>query len=87
MEGTNLRSRAADRYSNLTIKKIPKTVLSRCECGHDDDSLKIESLPGVILDYDNDGKIVGIEILNASKREQHPKSVKYAVAQSVSPNW
>lgn len=23
--------------------------------------------PGVILDYDKDGKIVGIEILNASK--------------------
>ena len=35
----------ADRYSNLTIKKIPKTVLFRCEWGHDDYSLKIENLP------------------------------------------
>lgn len=35
----------ADRYPNLTIKKIPKTVLSRCEWGHDDYSLKIENLP------------------------------------------
>jgi adenine-specific DNA-methyltransferase len=34
-----------DRYSNLTIKKIPKTVLARCEWGHDDYSLKIENLP------------------------------------------
>ncbi len=34
-----------DRYSNLTIKKIPKTVLFRCEWGHDDYSLKIENLP------------------------------------------
>lgn len=34
-----------DRYSNLTIKKIPKTVLSRCEWAHDDYSLKIENLP------------------------------------------
>ncbi|MGH9426007.1 MAG: site-specific DNA-methyltransferase [Terriglobia bacterium] len=34
-----------DRYSNLTIKKIPKTVLTRCEWGHDDYSLKIENLP------------------------------------------
>jgi adenine-specific DNA-methyltransferase len=34
-----------DKYSNLTIKKIPKTVLSRCEWGHDDYSLKIENLP------------------------------------------
>jgi adenine-specific DNA-methyltransferase len=35
----------ADRFPNLTIKKIPKTVLSRCEWGHDDYSLKIENLP------------------------------------------
>lgn len=35
----------ADRYSNLTIKKIPKTVLSRCEWAHDDYSLKIQNLP------------------------------------------
>lgn len=38
------RGKAA-RYSNLTIKKIPKTVLSRCEWGHDDYSLRIENLP------------------------------------------
>lgn len=30
-----------DKYPNLTIKKIPKTVLSRCEWGHDDYSLRI----------------------------------------------
>lgn len=36
---------AADRFPNLTIKKIPKHVLSRCEWGHDDYSLKIENLP------------------------------------------
>jgi len=36
--------------------------------------------PGVILDYDKDGNIVGMEILNASKRVQNPKSVEYAVA-------
>lgn len=32
-------------YPNLTIKKIPKTVLSRCEWGKDDYSLKVENLP------------------------------------------
>ncbi len=36
--------------------------------------------PGVILDYDKDGNIVSMEILNASKRVQNPKSVEYAVA-------
>jgi adenine-specific DNA-methyltransferase len=35
----------ADRYANLTVRKIPKQVLSRCEWGHDDYSLKIENLP------------------------------------------
>ena len=35
----------SERYSNLTVKKIPKQVLSRCEWGHDDYSLKVENLP------------------------------------------
>ena len=32
-------------YPNLTVKKIPKAVLARCEWGHDDYSLKVENLP------------------------------------------
>jgi adenine-specific DNA-methyltransferase len=35
----------ADRYPNLTIKKIPRAVLSRCEWGKDDYSLQVENLP------------------------------------------
>ncbi len=35
----------AENYPNLEIKKIPKAVLSKCEWGHDDYSLKIENLP------------------------------------------
>jgi adenine-specific DNA-methyltransferase len=34
----------AEAYPNLTIKKIPKTVLSRCEWGHDDYSLEVANL-------------------------------------------
>jgi adenine-specific DNA-methyltransferase len=34
-----------DSYPNLTVKKIPKAVLSRCEWGHDDYSLQVENLP------------------------------------------
>jgi hypothetical protein len=33
-----------DRYSNLTIKEIPKAVLSRCEWGKDDYSSRVENL-------------------------------------------
>jgi adenine-specific DNA-methyltransferase len=32
-------------YPNLTVKKIPKDVLARCEWGKDDYSLKVENLP------------------------------------------
>jgi adenine-specific DNA-methyltransferase len=41
---TAFRGRA-DQYPNLTVKKIPKAVLSRCEWGHDDYSLRVENLP------------------------------------------
>jgi adenine-specific DNA-methyltransferase len=37
--------RARGEYPNLTVKKIPRQVLSRCEWGHDDYSLKVENLP------------------------------------------
>jgi len=33
------------RYPNLTVKKLPKMVLSKCEWGHDDYSLNVENLP------------------------------------------
>jgi adenine-specific DNA-methyltransferase len=36
---------AAERWPNLTLKKIPKMVLSRCEWGHDDYSLNVANLP------------------------------------------
>lgn len=35
----------ADQFTNLTLKKIPKMVLSRCEWAHDDYSLNVANLP------------------------------------------
>lgn len=35
----------ADRFSNLTIKKMPKAVLKHCEWAHDDYSLNVQNLP------------------------------------------
>ena len=40
---------SVDVYANLTVKKIPKQVLTRCEWGHDDYSLKVENLPSAPL--------------------------------------
>jgi adenine-specific DNA-methyltransferase len=36
-----------DDFANLTLKKIPAAVLSRCEWGRDDYSLNVEELPPV----------------------------------------
>ncbi len=38
-----------------------------------------EDKPGIILDYDSDGNVVGLEILDASKRMTNPLSVEYEV--------
>jgi uncharacterized protein YuzE len=38
-----------------------------------------EDKPGVIIDYDIAGNVVGLEILDASKRIENPRSVEFAV--------
>mgnify|MGYP006310952735 CR=1 FL=1 len=38
-----------------------------------------EDKPGVIIDYDAEGNVVGIEILDASKHVGNPHGVEYAV--------
>ena len=37
-----------------------------------------EEKPGIILDFDKDGNVVGMEILDASRRMENPRSVEYA---------
>jgi uncharacterized protein YuzE len=39
-----------------------------------------EEMPGVILDFDTAGNLVSLEVLDASKRVQNPKSFEFAVA-------
>ncbi len=39
-----------------------------------------EEKPGVILDYDKDGNIVGMEIIDASKRMDKPGSIEFDTA-------
>ena len=39
------RCRNVGDFPNLTVKKIPKAVLNKCEWGHDDYSLEIKNLP------------------------------------------
>ncbi len=35
--------------------------------------------PGIILDYDSEDNIVGIEVLNASRKMERPMKVEYEV--------
>ena len=37
---------------------------------------------GVIFDYDNQGNVVGIEILDASKRNTHTRQLEYSILNS-----
>ncbi|MDP1623335.1 MAG: DUF2283 domain-containing protein [Bacteroidales bacterium] len=39
-----------------------------------------EDKPGIILDYNNAGNIIGIEVLNASKKMPQPMKFEYEVA-------
>ena len=39
-----------------------------------------EAQPGLIIDYDATGTVVGFEIMNASKKMNHPASIQLEVA-------
>jgi len=39
-----------------------------------------EDKPGIVLDYDMSGAVVGIEILDASKKMDNPAKIEYEVA-------
>jgi len=58
---------------------------------HDTDTLSIilkpgpvaesdEEKPGVILDYDGDGNLVSLEILDASRRVEQPQRMDFQAA-------
>lgn len=38
--------------------------------------------PNLILDYDEDGYVIGLELRNASKRIANPYAIAYAVGQA-----
>lgn len=39
-----------------------------------------EGKPGIIIDYDKQGSIVGIEVLDASKKMKNPAKIEYEAA-------
>jgi adenine-specific DNA-methyltransferase len=59
-------AQASERWPNLTLKKIPKMVLARCEWGHDDYSLNVANLPIATIE-----KTAPQEAANAIKTKQN----------------
>jgi YD repeat-containing protein len=39
-----------------------------------------EGKPGVILDYDEQGNLIGVEVLDASRRVAHVRSMQFEVS-------
>jgi len=61
-------AKAAERWSNLTLKKIPKMVLARCEWGHDDYSLNVANLPMAEIEKAESGTIADSSKKTKSKK-------------------
>jgi len=62
-------------FPNLTVKKIPKTVLGKCEWGKDDYSLEIKNLPTLEPTPENNGEAPAKNTRAARKarhRQQEP---------------
>lgn len=53
---------------------VLRVVLSSAKVAESD-----EDKPGVIIDYDEAGNVVGMEVLDASKRVENPRAVDHAV--------
>ncbi len=49
---TRFQSECNNRFPNITMKKIPKMLLGRCEFGRDDYSLNIIALPEMEIEED-----------------------------------
>ena len=64
------RCKDLSAFPNLTVKKIPKAVLKKCEWGHDDYSLAVENLP---LQQIEEEDIVSI----SKSRNRSKKSANY----------
>ena len=63
----------------LKITYFPENDLLRIVLSNATIEESDEDKPGVIIDYDKDGNLVDLEILDASKQMENPRAVEYAV--------
>ena len=62
------RSKNIDRFTNLTLKKIPNSIIKACEWGHDDYSLNVQNLP--ISEPDIEEKPKAKKVKNTQEQSQ-----------------
>jgi len=65
----------------MTITYDPQTDTMTLELTHDPVTESNEINPGVILDYNKAGHLVGLEILEASKRIPDCRSITFHVTE------
>ena len=65
--------------ANVKVTYDPETDILRIVFRNVPVDESDEDKPGIILDYDKDGNIVSMEVLDASKRMENPRAVEYAV--------
>lgn len=63
----------------MKITYDPKIDVLRIRLSNTPVAESDESKPGMILAYDKDGNVVGMEILNASQRLENPYAVEYSI--------
>jgi len=63
----------------MKIKYDPEVDVLRITFKDTDIEESGEDTSGVIMDFDVDGNVVGIEILQASKRIDNPQAIAYEI--------
>jgi uncharacterized protein YuzE len=64
----------------MKIKYDKEVDIINIQLGNEQITETDEEKPGIIIDYDKNGNIVEIEILNASKRTFEPTKIEYEFA-------
>lgn len=73
----SLRSKSQGKFMKITYDPgvdVLRLLFSNAPIEESD-----EDKAGIIIDYDKDGNVVGMEILDASKRMDNPRAVDYSV--------
>lgn len=68
------------RHSDMKIKYDKEVDIIYIALSDNEVVESQENKPGVIIDYDVKGDVVGIEVLNASKNNKTPSSIIYEFA-------